>query len=104
MTGVAAVARNVPTVRFLAVVLFRLAQAVGARFGLAGSLIKQLKHVLTGADIAYEAQIGPRLILYHPTGVVIGGGARVGARARIMQGVTLGSDEVTGGPGESPTI
>ena len=55
--------------------------------------------MLTGADIAYEAQVGPGLVLYHPTGVVIGPGARVGARATIMQGVTLGSDAVTGGGG-----
>ena len=40
-TGLKAVAQNVPTVRFLAVALFRLAQLAGARVGLAGSLLKQ---------------------------------------------------------------
>jgi serine O-acetyltransferase len=89
-----AAARNVPTVRFAAVALLRLAQAAGGRFGLAGSLLKQLNHVLTGADIAYQAEIGPGLVLYHPTGVVIGPACRIGARATIMQGVTIGSDEV----------
>jgi serine O-acetyltransferase len=91
-------ARNVPTVRFLAVVLLRLAQGAGGRVGLLGSLVKQLNHLLTGADLAYQAQIGPGLVLYHPTGVVVGPGCRVGARATLMQGVTLGSDEVVAGP------
>jgi len=92
-----AVARNVPTVRFVAVALLRLAQALGRRVPLAGSLVKQVCHVLTGADIAYQAEIGPGLVLYHPTGVVIGPRCRVGARATIMQGVTIGSDAVVVG-------
>jgi serine O-acetyltransferase len=101
-----AAARNVPTVRFVAVALLRLAQAAGARLPLAGSLVKQACHVLTGADIAYEAQIGPGLVLYHPTGVVIGPECRIGARATIMQGVTIGSDAVVVGDerGRSPVI
>jgi serine O-acetyltransferase len=103
---VRALARNLPTVRFLAVVLLRGAQAAGARLGLAGSLLKQANHVLTGCDAAYQAEIGPGLVLYHPTGVVIGPGCRVGARATIMQGVTLGSDAVVVGDerGASPAI
>jgi serine O-acetyltransferase len=92
-----AIARNVPTVRFLAVALLRLAQALGARAPLAGSLVKQACHMLTGADIAYQAEIGPGLVLYHPTGVVIGPQCRIGARATIMQGVTIGSDAVVVG-------
>jgi len=94
---VRAIARNVPTVRFMAVALLRLAQAAGRRLPLAGSLVKQASHVLTGCDIAYQAEIGSGLVLYHPTGVVIGPGCRVGARATIMQGVTIGSDAVTAG-------
>jgi serine O-acetyltransferase len=103
---VAAAARTLPTVRFTAVALFRLAQAAGRHVPLAGSLLKQLNHVLTGCDAAYQAEIGPGLVLYHPTGVVIGPRVRVGARATIMQGVTLGSDEVTEGPGSagSPVV
>ena len=93
-----ATARNAPTVRFLAVALLRLAQGAGARVALLGSLVKQLNHVLTGADLAYQARIGPGLVLYHPTGVVVGPGCVVGARATLMQSVTLGSDEVVAGP------
>jgi serine O-acetyltransferase len=101
---VRAIARNVPTVRFVAVALLRVAQAVGTHVPPAGSLVKQANHVLTGADLAYQAEIGPGLVLYHPTGVVIGPGCRIGARATIMQGATLGSDAVTGGDGASPVI
>ena len=99
-----AVARNALTVRFLAVAMLRMAQAAGRRVPLAGSLVKQANHVLTGADLAYQAEIGPGLLLHLPTGVVIGPGCRVGARATIMQGATLGSDAVTGGDGGSPMI
>ena len=101
-----ALARNVPTVRFVAVAMLRLAQSAGTRVGPLGSLVKQANHVLTGADIAYQAEIGPGLVLYHPTGAVIGPACRVGVRATIMQGVTLGSDEVVAGRDRagSPTV
>jgi serine O-acetyltransferase len=102
--ALAALARHVPTVRFAAVLLFRAAQAAGARVPLLGSLLKQANHVLTGCDIAWQAHVGPGLVLYHPTGVVIGPGCRIGARATIMQGVTIGSDAVTGGSGGSPVV
>ena len=95
-----------PTVRFLAVALLRAAQGSGQRVGLLGSLLKQFNHVLTGCDIAYQAEIGPGLVLYHPTGVVVGPHCRIGAGARIMQGATIGSDEVIVGEAEagSPVI
>jgi serine O-acetyltransferase len=92
-----AAARNVPTVRFAAVALLRLAQGLARHSAVAGSLVKQLNHVLTGCDIAHQASIGPGLVLYHPTGVVIGPACRIGARARIMQGATIGSDAVVVG-------
>jgi len=65
-----ALLRTTPTVRYLAVLLFRLSQIVGARLPPAGAFVKQLNHVITGTDIAFEAQIGGGLLLYHPTGVV----------------------------------
>ena len=99
-----ALGRNLPTVRFTAVALFRLAQGTGRHIGLVGSLMKQLNHVVTGCDIAYQAQIGPGLVLYHPTGVVIGPDCRVGRNARIMQGATIGSDAVAGRESGSPVI
>lgn len=98
--------RTLPTVRFGAVALLRLAQALGGRVGPLGSLVKQGNHLLTGCDVAYQAEVGPGLVLYHPTGVVVGPECRIGARARIMQGATVGSDAVVAGAdrGGSPTI
>src|SRR5690349_11432643 len=60
------------TVKGIAGLLYRLAHAAGELHPLLGLVVKQLNHVLTGADIAWQARIGPGLILYHPTGVVIG--------------------------------
>jgi serine O-acetyltransferase len=96
-----AAARNVPTVRFAAVALFRLAQGLGRRVSVAGSLVKQLNHVLTGCDIAYQASVGPGLVLYHPTGVVIGPACRIGdcvqVGANAVVTSSFGSDVVVAG-------
>jgi serine O-acetyltransferase len=93
------------TVKGLAVVLYRAAHHLGRRVPLLGHVLKQLNHVVTGADIAWQACIGPGLILYHPTGVVIGPHVRIGARLRVQQGVTIGGDGGrAAGLGSSPTI
>lgn len=78
------------TVRALATVACRLAAAAGRRSPWLGHALKQLNHLVTGADIAWQAEIGARLRLYHPTGVVIGPHVRIGSDCRIQQGVTLG--------------
>jgi len=83
--------RNVLTVRFAAVFWLRIAESLGRVVPLLGSVVKQLNHVAFGCDIAWQADIGPGLILFHPTGVVVGPGCRLGPRAVLMQGVTLGS-------------
>ncbi|MCW2967815.1 MAG: putative serine acetyltransferase, partial [Solirubrobacteraceae bacterium] len=94
-----AMARQAPTVRFAAVLLLRLAQSAGRTVPLLGALLKQLNHVVCGCDIAWEADIAPGLVLFHPTGVVIGPACAIGPRAVLMQGVTVGST-----PEGSPTI
>lgn len=53
---------------------------------------------VSGAEIHPQAVIGPGLNLVHPVGVVIGAQVRVGARAWIYQGVTLGSGVLPGQP------
>jgi serine O-acetyltransferase len=45
---------------------------------------------LLGADIHPDAKVGSGLCLPHPYGIVIGHGVRIGCRARILQGVTVG--------------
>lgn len=44
-----------------------------------------------GNDISYYAEIGPGLRLVHLSDVVMGGNVRIGDRATILNGVTLGS-------------
>lgn len=78
------------TVRGLAVVLFRLSQVLGKRSSLAGLFVKQVNHILTGADLAFDCEVGKGLQLMHPTGVVIGRNVRMGDECVLQQGVTLG--------------
>lgn len=102
------VAASALKVRGLAVVLYRLSHAAGRKSAAAGALLKQLNHVLTGADIAHEATFGPGLCLWHPTGVVVAPGVVAGDRCSLHSCVTLGStpagspelgDDVIVGPG-----
>ncbi|MGO2516458.1 MAG: serine O-acetyltransferase [Corynebacterium variabile] len=81
---------QVATVRGVATLLLRIEQAVGAKLPPVASVNKQFNHLLTGADIAWQASIGPGLTLFHPTGVVIGPFVTIGDDAQIQQGVTLG--------------
>lgn len=85
--------------RLLSVVGIRLAQAAGRRSALLGSLLKQVNHAVFGCDVAWQAEIAGGLVLFHPTGVVVGPECRVGPRCALMQGATLGST-----PQGSPVI
>jgi serine O-acetyltransferase len=46
---------------------------------------------LTGAEIEFNAEIGPGLFIAHPGGVVVGRGTRLGRHATLFQGVTFGA-------------
>jgi serine O-acetyltransferase len=94
-----AVGKALLTTRLQAVILLRLAQAAHRFFPPLAAVLKYINSVLTGADIAQAAAIGPGLRLFHPVGVVIGPDCRIGARCTIMQGATLGA-----GAGGSPTL
>jgi serine O-acetyltransferase len=102
------VVRFAPKVRSLAVIGFRIAHASGSYSAILGNIVKMATQVITGADIAYQARIGPGLALLHPSGVVVSGDAVIGERCTIHQGVTVGGspsgapvigDEVNLGPG-----
>jgi serine O-acetyltransferase len=96
---------RVLSVRTLATGLFRVSQYAGTVSGGLAAALKQLNHLLTGADLAWQAGIGPGLVLYHPTGVVIGPYCSAGENLVVQQGVTIGGggDEF-GGIHESPVI
>jgi serine O-acetyltransferase len=85
------------SLRVQAVVLFRIGQSARRVAPLLGAVVRYFNQALTGADISLQAVIGPGLVLYHPSGVVIGPGCRLGRRCTIMQGVTLGGGPNGGG-------
>ncbi len=82
---------------FLSVSLFRF-QTLATRRGLRilARLISSLNHAITGAEFVLGCDIGPGLIVRHPSGVVIGGGASIGDNCVIMQGTTLGQKYTDG--------
>jgi serine O-acetyltransferase len=54
-------------------------------------IITEYAHSTTGIDIHPGATIGPRFMIDHGTGVVIGETTEIGESTRIYQGVTLGA-------------
>lgn len=44
---------------------------------------------MTGAEIEFNARIGPGLFIAHPVGIVIGRGVVMGSQATLFQGVSL---------------
>lgn len=80
---------------FRAAVLYRLSHRAG---GAVGRLLASVNLSIHSVDIDPRADIGPGLLLQHPVGVVIGGGARIGSRCTLMSGVVLGRREVLTGP------
>ena len=98
------IARTIATARFTAVFLHRCASRAGARSSALAGLIKQFNQFLTGADIAWQADIRPGLILFHPNGVVIGPYCKIGASCSLQQGVTIGGGGGSEGGEESSPI
>lgn len=96
--------RMLPNVRMIAVALFRTTQTLGTLSPVLAALVKQLNHVITGADIAWQASAGPGLQLQHPTGVVIGPHVVIGSNVVLAQGVTLGALDGANADRSSPTI
>jgi serine O-acetyltransferase len=80
--------------RFLPIVLCRVSWA--ARLGgipaLPG-LLTYLNIVLFGLEVTPRCEIGPGIFFPHPSGTVIGAW-RVGRNATILQGVTLGAQQM----------
>lgn len=77
---------------YQAVVCYRVARWFRQRgVPFFGPLFARLGLFWTGADISPLAEIGPGLRIAHGHGLVIGGYARLGADALLLQGVTLGS-------------
>jgi serine O-acetyltransferase len=73
------------TVHRIAHELFRLGVPLAPR------VLSEHAHTATGADIHPGATIGESFFIDHATGVVIGETAKIGARVKLYQGVTLGA-------------
>ena len=60
-------------------------------------MMTEYAHSLTGIDIHPGADIGHHFFIDHGTGIVIGETTRIGAYAKLYQGVTLGALSTRGG-------
>jgi serine O-acetyltransferase len=77
---------------FQAVVLYRIAHWCHERsWTYPAWFFCRLNLALTGADIEFNAEIGPGMFISHPVGIVIGRGTRIGSGITIFQGVTCGA-------------
>jgi serine O-acetyltransferase len=54
-------------------------------------IMSEHAHSVTGIDIHPGATIGPRFVIDHGTGVVVGETTQIGQNVRVYQGVTLGA-------------
>ncbi|KJS31535.1 MAG: serine acetyltransferase [Desulfatitalea sp. BRH_c12] len=63
-------------------------------------IMNEHAHSVTGIDIHPGAIIGPRFVIDHGTGVVIGETTHIGKNVRIYQGVTLGALSLPKNAGE----
>ena len=85
---------------FRAVCIYRLQHYFYSRKRiLAAQLLFQLNHSMNGCEFLPGCEIGSRLVIRHPTGIVIGQGAQIGSGCFLQHGVTLGVAHI----GSSPT-
>lgn len=80
--------------QFRSVTIYRMSHIAG---GSVGRLLSGLNLSLHGIDIDPRARIDAGALFQHPVGVVIGGGAIIGAHCTIMSGVVLGRKQVSSG-------
>lgn len=76
---------------FQAVLLYRVSHWLFQRGWIypAWSL-SRLSVAITGAEIEFNAEIGPAMFVSHPVGIVVGRGTVIGSEVTLFQGVTFG--------------
>lgn len=78
----------------LSMLLYRFMQASQqARLGVFAMLFNKLNVILCRCVIGRRAQFGPGFVLIHSTGVVINSKVRGGARILLEHGVTIGEEK-----------
>lgn len=76
---------------FHAILVHRLAHRLWRwRWRLLARVVAQIARLFTGVEIHPGARIGPRFVIDHGHGVVIGETSEIGADVTLYQGVTLG--------------
>lgn len=77
---------------FQAVFLYRLSHYFFLRNKIyLAWFLTRLNVFFTGAEIEFNAKIGPGLFIAHPVGIVIGRGTTLGSNVTLFQGVTFGA-------------
>jgi serine O-acetyltransferase len=92
-----------PGFRAVAIMRLQLSSQSKERFRFA-MLVSNLNHLLTGMEVCVGAQIDVPIVIRHPSGIVIGGGAKIGSGCVILQGVTIGEKYVLNPDGKYPVI
>ena len=95
------------------ILLYRLSHALWQRrIPLLPLLFTRIAQILYGIDIAYQADLGPGIVIVHGVGLVIGSEARIEGDCCLFHGVTLGdrgsewvgSDRPDGHPTVEPGV
>lgn len=76
---------------FQAVLLYRVSHRLHQRgWTYLPWFLSRLSVTITGAEIEFNAEIGPGMFVAHPVGIVVGRGTVIGSDVTLFQGVTLG--------------
>jgi serine O-acetyltransferase len=76
---------------FQAVFLYRISHWLHERkWNYTAWFVTRLNIAWTGAEIEYNAHIGPGMFIAHPVGIVIGRGTVMGKNVTLFQGVSFG--------------
>jgi serine O-acetyltransferase len=76
---------------FQAVLFYRISHWLHQRgFNHLAWFLTRLSVTLTGAEIEYNAVIGPGMFIAHAVGIVVGRGTKMGSHVTLFQGVTFG--------------
>lgn len=92
-----------PGFRAVAIMRLQLSLQSKQRYR-AAMFVSSLNHSLTGMEVCVGAQIGVPIVVRHPAGIVIGGGAQIGSYCIILQEVTLGEKYVNNSDSKYPII
>lgn len=90
---------------FRAVCIYRVQEFFNSRNCTRLALFfSNVNQIITGAEICVGARIQAPLIIRHPSGIVIGGGVRIGKECVLLHGVTIGEKHVVEPDGKYPNL